>query len=59
MDEPMLSWSLAFIGIALITGLLGFGWLAGISVSVANALFLLFALFAVVSFVLGLTRREA
>ena len=49
----MLSWTLAFIVIALIAGVLGFGTLAGTAALVAKVCFLIFLVLFVVSLIRG------
>ncbi|MGQ0553572.1 MAG: DUF1328 domain-containing protein [Planctomycetota bacterium] len=49
----MLSWALAFLIIALIAGVLGFGTLAGTAASFAKILFVVFLVIFVVSLIFG------
>jgi len=57
--EPhMLHYAVVFFVIALIAALFGFGGIAASAVGIGKILFLVFAVLAVVSFLLGLTRRR-
>ena len=49
----MLHWSLTFLVIALIAGLLGFYALGGVAMSIAKILFVVFLVFFVVSLLTG------
>ena len=49
----MLSWTLTFIVVALIAGVLGFGTLAGAAATVAKVCFVLFLILFVVSLLRG------
>ena len=49
----MLSWTLTFIVVALIAGVLGFGTLAGAAATVAKICFVLFLILFVVSLLRG------
>lgn len=49
----MLRWALTFLIVALIAGLLGFGGLEGLAMSIARVLFFLFVVLFIVSLVLG------
>jgi uncharacterized membrane protein YtjA (UPF0391 family) len=51
----MLYWSLMFLVVALIAGLLGFRGAAGVATSIAQVLFGLFLIIFLVSLFLGLT----
>jgi uncharacterized membrane protein YtjA (UPF0391 family) len=53
----MLYWAAVFFVIAIITALFGFGGIAAGATSIAQVLFGLFLLIAVVSLILGLIRR--
>lgn len=53
----MLSWSLTFLVVALIAGLLGFGLIQGISLTIAKILFFVFLVLFVLSLIGGLNRR--
>ena len=50
----MLRWALVFLIIGLVSGLLGFGGIAGASFAIAKILFFIFMLVFVLLFVLGL-----
>ena len=52
----MLSWVVTFLVIALIAGILGFGGLAGASIEIAKAVFLIAVMLFLVSAVIGLAR---
>jgi uncharacterized membrane protein YtjA (UPF0391 family) len=52
----MLSWVVTFLVIALIAGILGFGGIAGASVEIAKAVFLIAVMLFLVSAVIGLAR---
>ncbi|WP_319577854.1 DUF1328 domain-containing protein [uncultured Desulfobacter sp.] len=49
----MLSWSMLFLVVAIIAGVLGFGGLAGTAIGIAKILFGLFLILFVVSLILG------
>ena len=49
----MLSWTLTFIVVALIAGVLGFGTLAGAAATVAKVCFVLFLVLFVISLLRG------
>ena len=49
----MLSWTLTFIIVALIAGVLGFGTLAGAAATVAKVCFIIFLILFVVSLIRG------
>jgi len=49
----MLRWSLAFLVIAIIAALFGFGGIASSATGIAKILFFAFLLLALVSFVVG------
>ena len=49
----MLSWTLTFIVVALIAGVLGFGTLAGAAATVAKVCFVLFLVLFVISLIRG------
>ena len=51
----MLKWAAIFAVIALVAGLLGFGGIAGTAWSIAQILFWIAIVIAVVLFVLGMT----
>jgi uncharacterized membrane protein YtjA (UPF0391 family) len=55
-DRTMLSWVVTFLVIALIAGILGFGGIAGASVEIAKAVFLIAVMLFLVSAVIGLAR---
>lgn len=50
---PMLSWTLTFIVVALIAGVLGFGALAGAAATVAQVCFVIFLILFVLSLIRG------
>ena len=52
----MLSWAIAFLILALIAGLLGFGGVASAAASIAQTLFFIFLIVFLVSFLLHLAR---
>lgn len=47
-----LSWAIAFLVLAVIAGLMGFGGVAGLSMDIAKWLVVIFLVLAVVAFVL-------
>ena len=53
----MLYWSLVFLVVALVAGVLGFGGVAATSAGIARVLFGVFLLLFVVSFVIQLVNR--
>jgi uncharacterized membrane protein YtjA (UPF0391 family) len=52
----MLSWVVTFLIIALITGVLGFGGVAGASIEIAKGIFFIAVVLFIVSAVVGLAR---
>jgi uncharacterized membrane protein YtjA (UPF0391 family) len=54
----MLYWAVVFFIIAIIAAVFGFGGVAAGATSIAQVLFGLFLLIAVVSLILGLVRRH-
>ena len=53
----MLSWAVAFLVIALVSGVLGFGALAGIAADIAWLLFAVALVFAIVFAAIGWRER--
>lgn len=53
----MLSWAIAFLVIALIAAVLGFGGIAGAAAGIAKILFFVFLAIFVISLLAGLARR--
>jgi uncharacterized membrane protein YtjA (UPF0391 family) len=49
----MLRWALIFLIVALVAGLLGFGWLEGMAMWMAKVLFVVFLILFIVSLVMG------
>ena len=56
-ERTVLRWSLCFLILALIAGVLGLGLVASVAVSVAKILFFLFLVLFLVSLLAGLARR--
>lgn len=56
--NQMLHYSVVFLVIALIAAVFGFGGIAAGAVEIAKILFFLFAIMAIVSFVLSLIRKN-
>jgi len=54
----MLSWALAFLVLALVAALFGFGGVAGTAMSAAQILFFVFLVLFLVSLVFGGVRRS-
>ena len=54
----MLSWAVAFLVIALIAALFGFGGIAGTAVGIAKLLFFIFLAIFVISLIMGLAQRR-
>lgn len=54
----MLHYAVVFFVIALIAALFGFGGIAASAVGIGKILFIVFAVLAVASFLLGLTRKR-
>ena len=52
----MLGWVITFLIIALITGVLGFGGVAGASIEIAKAIFFIAVILFIISAVIGITR---
>ena len=48
--HPMLHYAVVFLVIALVAGVLGFGYIAGTAAWIAKVCFLVFLVFAVLSF---------
>jgi uncharacterized membrane protein YtjA (UPF0391 family) len=55
----MLGWALTFLVVALIAALLGFGWIAGLSVEFAKIIFFVAVVLFLISAVLGLLRGRS
>ncbi len=55
----MLGWIAAFLIIALIVGVLGFGGIAGASIEIAKIIFFIAVVLFLVSAVVGLTRERS
>ena len=53
----MLRWALAFLIMALVAGVFGFGLIASTAVGIAEILFFIFIVLFLVSLVAGLARR--
>ena len=53
----MLYWSLMFLIVAIVAGLLGFGGIADVSVGIAQVLFLIFIVLFLVAFIAGAVDR--
>jgi uncharacterized membrane protein YtjA (UPF0391 family) len=56
-EFPMLHYAVVFFVIALIAAVFGFGGIAAGAVEIGKLLFLVFAVLAVISFVVSLVRR--
>jgi uncharacterized membrane protein YtjA (UPF0391 family) len=56
-EYAMLGWTLMFLVIAIIAGVLGFGGIAVASAGIAKILFLVFLVLFAVSLIAGLMRR--
>lgn len=55
----MLRWALTFLVFALIAGVLGFGNIAGISVEIAQILFVIFLVLFIIAAVVNALRGRA
>jgi len=53
----MLYWAIVFLVVAIISGILGFGFVAGAAASIAKILFVIFLVLFVISLIFG--RRSA
>ncbi len=53
MNGGLLHWTLIFLVLAIVAGILGFGGIAGESVGIAKILFFVFLIIYVISFVLN------
>jgi uncharacterized membrane protein YtjA (UPF0391 family) len=58
-ENIMLSWAIAFLIVALIAGLLGFGVVAGTAFAAAKVIFVIALLAFLVSAVVDVSRRGA
>jgi uncharacterized membrane protein YtjA (UPF0391 family) len=56
-DFQMLGWTLTFLVVAIIAGILGFGGVAVASAGIAKILFLVFLVLFAASLIMGLMRR--
>jgi len=56
-ERDMLRWALAFLVMALVAGLFGFGLIANTAIGIAEILFFVFIVLFLVSLVAGLARR--
>lgn len=52
----MLSWTLVFLGVALVAGLFGFGGIASVSAGMVKVLFTVFIVLFVASLIFGVVR---
>lgn len=50
----MLRWAIVFLVLALIAGLLGFGWIANLSFDIAKILFFIFIILFVVALIMNI-----
>jgi uncharacterized membrane protein YtjA (UPF0391 family) len=57
-EPPVLHYAVVFFVIALIAALLGFGGIAAGAAGIAKILFIVFLVMALVSFLVGITRRR-
>ena len=53
----MLYWTIVFLIIALVAGVLGFGGIAGTAMGIAQVLFVIFLVLFLVSLILSLSRK--
>lgn len=56
-EFPMLHYAVVFFLIALVAAVFGFGGIAAGAVGIAKVLFFVFVIMALISFVIGLTRK--
>ena len=54
----MLYWALVFLVIALLSGLFGFGIIAGTSYAIAKVLFFVFLVIFIISLIMGFSGRR-
>lgn len=54
----MLQWAVAFLVLALIAGILGFGGVMAVSIEFAKILFIVFLIMFAVTAVMGMVRRK-
>ena len=52
-EASVLSWAITFLVVALIAGILGFGFIAGTAATIAKVLFFIFLILFLVSFIQG------
>ena len=52
-EASVLSWAITFLVVALIAGILGFGFIAGTAATIAKVLFFVFLVLFLVSFIQG------
>jgi uncharacterized membrane protein YtjA (UPF0391 family) len=55
-EDVMLSWTLVFLGVALVAGLFGFGGIASVSAGMVKVLFTVFVVLFVASLIFGVIR---
>jgi uncharacterized membrane protein YtjA (UPF0391 family) len=55
-EDTMLTYTLIFLGLALVAGLLGFGGIASTATGIAKVLFVLFLVLFVASLIFGQVR---
>ncbi len=55
----MLGWSLVFLLVAIVAGVLGFGGLASTSAGIAQTLFYIFLVLFIVSLIINLVRGRS
>ena len=56
-EKTMLNYAVIFLVVALVAAVFGFGGIAAGAVEIAKILFFIFALMAIVSFVISLIRK--
>lgn len=56
-ERKMLAWAIAFLILAILAGLMGFGGVAAVSIGIAKLLFFLFLVLFVLTLVASLLRR--
>ena len=55
--ESLLMWAIVFLVLALVTGVLGFGLIAGISLTIAKWLAIIFVVLFIISVIAHLMKR--
>jgi len=59
MESAMLGWALAFLIVAMVAAVLGFGGIAGLSIDIAKIIFFVAVVLFLISAIVGLVRGRS